>query len=74
LLTAFEQHGIKAGIQPGAALRSSSTDLQDSSLSHESERSSATHLARHHGLVITWMRCYWDEGDTWFYFEVDAEG
>ncbi|MFJ6076064.1 hypothetical protein ACIQFU_35400 [Streptomyces sp. NPDC093065] len=20
------------------------------------------------------MRCYWDEEDTWFYFEVDAEG
>jgi hypothetical protein len=32
------------------------------------------HLARHHGLVTTWMRCYWDEEDTWFYFEVDAEG
>lgn len=31
-------------------------------------------LARHHGLVTTWMRCYWDEEDTWFYFEVDAEG
>ncbi|MEU5423707.1 hypothetical protein ACFY1P_35120 [Streptomyces sp. NPDC001407] len=22
----------------------------------------------------TWMRCYWDEEDIWFYFEVDAEG
>ncbi|MFJ2745829.1 hypothetical protein ACIO3O_39925 [Streptomyces sp. NPDC087440] len=20
------------------------------------------------------MRCYWDEDDTWFYFEVDASG
>ncbi|POX42678.1 hypothetical protein C3486_03650 [Streptomyces sp. Ru73] len=20
------------------------------------------------------MRCYWDEEDTWFYFEVDAQG
>ncbi|MDO0933818.1 hypothetical protein QQY66_19795 [Streptomyces sp. DG2A-72] len=20
------------------------------------------------------MRCYWDEEDTWFYFEVNAEG
>ncbi|MEU9197032.1 hypothetical protein [Streptomyces hundungensis] len=20
------------------------------------------------------MRCFWDEEDTWFYFEVDAEG
>ncbi len=20
------------------------------------------------------MRCYWDEEDTWFYFEVDADG
>lgn len=20
------------------------------------------------------MRCYWDEEDTWFHFEVDAEG
>lgn len=29
-------------------------------------------LARHHGLVTTWMRCYWDEDDVWFYFEVDA--
>jgi hypothetical protein len=36
--------------------------------------SRAAHLARHHGLVTTWMRCYWDEEDTWFYFEVDAEG
>ncbi|HEY9326798.1 MAG TPA: hypothetical protein VIS09_00940 [Streptomyces sp.] len=24
--------------------------------------------------MTTWMRCYWDEEDTWFYFEVDAEG
>ncbi|MFH9968565.1 hypothetical protein ACH4PR_45965 [Streptomyces mirabilis] len=24
--------------------------------------------------MTTWMRCYWDEDDTWFYFEVDAEG
>lgn len=31
-------------------------------------------MARHHGLVTTWMRCYWDEEDVWFYFEVDAEG
>ncbi|MFH8572937.1 hypothetical protein [Streptomyces sp. NPDC017993] len=22
----------------------------------------------------TWMRCYWDEEDVWFYFEFDAEG
>ncbi|MFS4108200.1 hypothetical protein [Streptomyces sp. PD-S100-1] len=22
----------------------------------------------------TWMRCYWDDEDVWFYFEVDAEG
>ncbi len=29
---------------------------------------------RHHELVTTWMRCYWDEEDVWFYFEVDAEG
>ncbi|MFI5607689.1 hypothetical protein [Amycolatopsis sp. NPDC051903] len=21
-----------------------------------------------------WIRCYWDEEDVWFYFEVDAEG
>lgn len=24
--------------------------------------------------MTTWMRCYWDEDATWFYFEVDAEG
>lgn len=24
--------------------------------------------------MTTWMRCYWDEEDTWFFFEVDAEG
>ncbi|MDF4251684.1 hypothetical protein [Streptomyces sp. WMMB303] len=24
--------------------------------------------------MTTWMRCYWDVEDTWFYFEVDAEG
>ncbi|MFI9063845.1 hypothetical protein ACIGQE_18440 [Streptomyces sp. NPDC053429] len=24
--------------------------------------------------MTTWMRCYWDEQDTWFYFEFDAEG
>ncbi|MEU6512398.1 hypothetical protein [Streptomyces sp. NPDC046942] len=24
--------------------------------------------------MTTWMRCYWDEEDTWFYFEVDSEG
>ncbi|MYT19559.1 hypothetical protein GTW69_04515 [Streptomyces sp. SID7760] len=24
--------------------------------------------------MTTWMRCYWDEEDVWFYFEVDAEG
>ncbi|MFI8369971.1 hypothetical protein [Streptomyces sp. NPDC085466] len=24
--------------------------------------------------MTTWMRCYWDEEDTWFYLEVDAEG
>ncbi|MFB6783279.1 hypothetical protein ACFCX0_39605 [Streptomyces sp. NPDC056352] len=24
--------------------------------------------------MTTWMRCYWDEEVTWFYFEVDAEG
>ncbi|MFE4052961.1 hypothetical protein [Streptomyces sp. YIM B13518] len=23
--------------------------------------------------MTTWMRCYWDEEATWFYFEVDAE-
>ncbi|MFF8267876.1 hypothetical protein ACF059_10800 [Streptomyces sp. NPDC016562] len=23
--------------------------------------------------MTTWMRCYWDEEDIWFYFEVDAE-
>lgn len=28
----------------------------------------------HHGPVTTWMRCYWDEEVTWYYFEVDAEG
>ncbi|MGW7102155.1 hypothetical protein [Streptomyces sp. NPDC054838] len=22
----------------------------------------------------SWFRCYWDEEDTWFCFEVDAEG
>ncbi|QGV79644.1 hypothetical protein [Streptomyces ficellus] len=24
--------------------------------------------------MTTWMRCHWDEGDTWFYFEVDSDG
>ncbi|MFJ3831062.1 hypothetical protein ACIPWI_24285 [Streptomyces sp. NPDC090046] len=24
--------------------------------------------------MTTWMRCYWDEEDTWFCFEVDTEG
>ncbi|MFJ4920529.1 hypothetical protein [Streptomyces sp. NPDC088725] len=24
--------------------------------------------------MTTWMRCYWDEEDVWFYFEVDGEG
>ncbi|WP_372412051.1 hypothetical protein [Streptomyces luteireticuli] len=24
--------------------------------------------------MTTWMRCYWDEEDVWFYFEVDSEG
>ncbi|MEW1721098.1 hypothetical protein [Streptomyces sp. NPDC093109] len=24
--------------------------------------------------MTTWMRCYWDDEDIWFYFEVDAEG
>ncbi|MFF8387359.1 hypothetical protein ACF053_27465 [Streptomyces kanasensis] len=24
--------------------------------------------------MTIWVRCYWDEEDTWFYFEVDAEG
>ncbi|MEU4076008.1 hypothetical protein [Streptomyces venezuelae] len=24
--------------------------------------------------MTAWMRCYWDEEDTWFYFEVDADG
>ncbi|MFI6285651.1 hypothetical protein ACIBCM_12995 [Streptomyces sp. NPDC051018] len=24
--------------------------------------------------MMSWMRCYWDEEDVWFYFEVDAEG
>jgi len=23
---------------------------------------------------MRWFRCYWDEEDVWFYFEVDAEG
>ncbi|MFD8606316.1 hypothetical protein ACFV1S_30195 [Streptomyces globisporus] len=55
----------KAGIQPGSVLLSSSTDRQDSSPSHETERSRAAHLARHHGLVTRWMRCYWDEEDIW---------
>lgn len=34
----------------------------------------AMRRARHHGLVTTWMRCYWDEEDVWFYFEVDVDG
>ncbi|MFF1709879.1 hypothetical protein [Streptomyces sp. NPDC058268] len=24
--------------------------------------------------MTTWRRCYWDEEDIWFYFEVGAEG
>lgn len=28
----------------------------------------------HDGLMVSWMRCYWDEEDTWFYFEVDEDG
>ncbi|MFE3653320.1 hypothetical protein ACFXO2_36995 [Streptomyces sp. NPDC059152] len=24
--------------------------------------------------MTTWVRCYWDEEDTWFYFGVDAAG
>ncbi|MFI6764154.1 hypothetical protein [Streptomyces sp. NPDC050355] len=24
--------------------------------------------------MMCWMRCYWKEEDTWFFFEVDAEG
>lgn len=24
--------------------------------------------------MTTWMRCYWYEEDTWFYFELDAHG
>jgi hypothetical protein len=24
--------------------------------------------------MTEWFRCYWDEEDTWFYFEVDADG
>ncbi|MET8038472.1 hypothetical protein ABZT01_37200, partial [Streptomyces sp. NPDC005345] len=24
--------------------------------------------------MTTWMRCYWDEEDVWFYFEVDVDG
>ncbi|MFE7129534.1 hypothetical protein ACFVIM_01595 [Streptomyces sp. NPDC057638] len=24
--------------------------------------------------MTTWMRCYWGEEDTWFYFEVGADG
>ncbi|MEU3051467.1 hypothetical protein ABZ705_34150 [Streptomyces sp. NPDC006984] len=35
---------------------------------------SGQNTAWDHWLVTTWMRCYWDEEDTWFYFEVDAEG
>ncbi|MGW7460135.1 hypothetical protein [Streptomyces sp. NPDC054797] len=23
--------------------------------------------------MTTWMRCYWDEEDIWFYFEVDVD-
>ncbi|MFH9089878.1 hypothetical protein [Streptomyces sp. NPDC017673] len=23
--------------------------------------------------MTSWMRCYWDEEDVWFYFELDAE-
>ncbi|GAA3112566.1 hypothetical protein ACFQ0X_43270 [Streptomyces rectiviolaceus] len=24
--------------------------------------------------MTTWVRCFWDEEDVWFYFEVDADG
>ncbi|MEW2632866.1 hypothetical protein AB0903_14715 [Streptomyces sp. NPDC048389] len=24
--------------------------------------------------MMTWIRCYWDEEDVWFYFEVDDAG
>lgn len=57
-----------------SVLLSSSTDPQDSCPSHEIKRSRAARLARHHVLVTTWMRCYWDEEDVWFYFEVHADG
>ncbi|MFE3635020.1 hypothetical protein [Streptomyces sp. NPDC059168] len=24
--------------------------------------------------MTTWVRCFWDEEDVWFYFELDADG
>ncbi|WP_406447203.1 hypothetical protein [Streptomyces sp. NBC_00876] len=24
--------------------------------------------------MTTWVRCFWDEGEAWFYFELDADG
>ena len=24
--------------------------------------------------MTKWLRCYWDEEDIWFYFELDADG
>lgn len=24
--------------------------------------------------MTTWIRCFWDEEDVWFYFELDADG
>jgi hypothetical protein len=24
--------------------------------------------------VKTWLRCYWDQGDIWYYFELDVNG
>ena len=23
--------------------------------------------------MTTWVRCFWDEEDVWFYFELDAD-
>lgn len=30
--------------------------------------------ATYRGRVTKWLRCYWDEGGIWFYFELDADG
>ncbi|MDH6130201.1 hypothetical protein P3T39_007194, partial [Kitasatospora sp. GP82] len=24
--------------------------------------------------MMKWLRCYWDEEDIWFYFELDPDG